>query len=182
MPRLTWHLAEQPSPIEVDWQAGENNIFQVTFADTALSLELHWKSPAGGWVRDQDTGDISQFYCWVSAEQYWLWLDGKTYTLPNPLASKGRKASSGSSAPLSGEIKAPMPGTVLKILVEAGATVEANAPLIIMESMKMEMTLTAPTRGSVTGIHCTVGQLVEMNTVLAQLDVTNHDAVVSESR
>ncbi|KAB2945072.1 MAG: acetyl-CoA carboxylase biotin carboxyl carrier protein subunit, partial [Phycisphaerae bacterium] len=47
------------------------------------------------------------------------------------------------------EVKAPMPGTILKILVKPGDVVTAHQPLVVMESMKMEMTLSASGAGRV---------------------------------
>ena len=65
-----------------------------------------------------------------------------------------------------------MPGTILQLKVKAGDTVEANQPLIIMESMKMEMTLSAPYAGWVAAINGQEGQLVDMGTLLVKLEPT----------
>ncbi|TQA70475.1 biotin/lipoyl-binding protein, partial [Enterococcus faecalis] len=55
---------------------------------------------------------------------------------------------------------APMPGTVLKVLVNVGDTVSENQPLLILEAMKMENEIVAGKAGTVTGIHVTQGQIV----------------------
>jgi biotin carboxyl carrier protein len=55
---------------------------------------------------------------------------------------------------------APMPGTVLKILVKTGDAVQANQPLLILEAMKMENEIVANQAGTVNGIHVTQGQVV----------------------
>lgn len=59
-----------------------------------------------------------------------------------------------------GGLRAPMPGAVITLLVEPGATLEAGAPLLVMESMKMEHTIVAPSDGVVTGFHYAVGDQV----------------------
>jgi 3-methylcrotonyl-CoA carboxylase alpha subunit len=46
---------------------------------------------------------------------------------------------------------APMPGKVIALIAAAGATVEKGAPLLILEAMKMEHTITAPAAGTVKG-------------------------------
>lgn len=55
---------------------------------------------------------------------------------------------------------APMPGTVLKVLVNVGDTVSENQTLLILEAMKMENEIVAGKAGTVTGIHVTQGQIV----------------------
>ena len=62
-----------------------------------------------------------------------------------------------------------MPGTILKILVEANQYIEAGQAVVIMESMKMEMTLTASITGTIQKICCSAGQLVEMKSTLVQI-------------
>ena len=52
-------------------------------------------------------------------------------------------------APSSGEVLAPMQGTILKTLVAEGAHVEAGDPVVVLEAMKMETTLAAPVAGEV---------------------------------
>jgi biotin carboxyl carrier protein len=59
------------------------------------------------------------------------------------------------------EISTPMPGKVVKILVEEGEKVKAKQPLVIVESMKMENEIKSPTDGEVKSIHFGAGDLVE---------------------
>ena len=51
-----------------------------------------------------------------------------------------------------GSLLAPMPGTVIAVRVEAGATVTAGQPVLVMEAMKMQHTINAPTDGVVTDL------------------------------
>ncbi len=60
-------------------------------------------------------------------------------------------------------ITAPIPGLVVKILVEEGQTVALNDPLVILEAMKMENEIRAPREGVVKDISIEVGQSVEGN-------------------
>ncbi|GHF37746.1 propionyl-CoA carboxylase alpha chain [Amycolatopsis bartoniae] len=71
------------------------------------------------------------------------------------------------SALAAGSLVAPMPGTVLRIAVEAGATVSAGEPLLWLEAMKMEHRITAPSDGVVAELPVSVGQQVEVGAVLA---------------
>lgn len=64
----------------------------------------------------------------------------------------------------------PMPGTILKILVNVGDEVKENQPLLILEAMKMENEVVAPTNGKVSGIHVALGQVVNAGDALITID------------
>ena len=70
----------------------------------------------------------------------------------------------------SGGLAAPMPGKVIAVLVAAGASVERGAPLVIMEAMKMEHTITAPGAGTVKEILYAVGEQVAEGAELIRFD------------
>ena len=59
-----------------------------------------------------------------------------------------------------GRLTAPMPGTVVRVLVETGQTVEAGTPLMLLEAMKMEHVIKAPAAGTVTTLHFAAGDQV----------------------
>ncbi|MGY9054858.1 MAG: acetyl-CoA carboxylase biotin carboxylase subunit [Alphaproteobacteria bacterium] len=60
-----------------------------------------------------------------------------------------------------GKLSAPMPGKVTAVHVAAGAKVKKGAPLLVLEAMKMEHTITAPADGTVTALRCGEGDQVE---------------------
>ncbi|MGA8602025.1 MAG: biotin/lipoyl-containing protein, partial [Beijerinckiaceae bacterium] len=60
-----------------------------------------------------------------------------------------------------GRLVAPMPGRVISLLVESGARVEANQPVIVLEAMKMEHTLRAPSSGTVVSFRFAAGEQVD---------------------
>lgn len=98
-----------------------------------------------------------------------LWLDGRIHTFTTAeSATRGRtRMPHGGYV---GEITAPMPGTIIALKVAAGSRFAAHDPLVVMESMKMETTLSAHAPGRVAEVRCQVGQLVEMNAVLLRLE------------
>jgi len=71
--------------------------------------------------------------------------------------------------PTAGRLTAPMPGRVTRLLVEAGARVRRGDPLMVIEAMKMEHTVTAPADGVVTAVRFAAGELVEEGTELIAL-------------
>jgi len=66
-----------------------------------------------------------------------------------------------------GSLLAPMPGSVLRVLAEAGAEVTAGQPLVVLEAMKMEHTVAAPADGLLAELHVAAGDQVATGQVLA---------------
>lgn len=67
------------------------------------------------------------------------------------------------------EVRSPMVGRVVRVLVEPGAAVQAQDELLVLESMKMEIPVEAPRPGTVREVCVQVGDLVQENTVLLVL-------------
>ena len=68
------------------------------------------------------------------------------------------------------ELTAPMPGTVIKVLVRAGEHVRARQPLLVLEAMKMETPLTAPYDAVVRKVNVGEGDRVAGGAVLVELE------------
>ena len=68
------------------------------------------------------------------------------------------------------EIISPMPGKVVRVLVAAGATVEAGAGIIVVEAMKMQNEMKAPKAGVVAFVNAEAGATVNAGDVLAVIE------------
>ena len=68
------------------------------------------------------------------------------------------------------DVKAPMPGLILDILVEPGSTVSLGDPLLILEAMKMENVLKAVGEGVVQSIEKVKGDTVEKNEIIVIME------------
>jgi 3-methylcrotonyl-CoA carboxylase alpha subunit len=68
------------------------------------------------------------------------------------------------------KIVAPLPGTVVALLAEEGATLEKGAAILTLEVMKMEQTLRAPFAGVLKKIKCNVGDIVQEGVELAEIE------------
>jgi len=63
-------------------------------------------------------------------------------------------------APLAGSLTAPMPAKVVRIDVSEGQSVAIGQPMMVLEAMKMHLTVDAATEGVVTAVHVGVGEVV----------------------
>lgn len=103
----------------------------------------------------------------VSRERVVVSHAGRTWVLGRAYGSEGGGAA---SEVRGGDIEAPMTGTVLEVLCAAGDSVEAAAPLVVVEAMKMEHRLTAPRAGTVVSVDVEAGQLVDIGQILVRLE------------
>ncbi len=69
-----------------------------------------------------------------------------------------------------GGLTAPMNGSIVRVLVEAGQHVEAGTALVVLEAMKMEHSIRAPAAGMVKTIHCAEGDMVAEGTALVEVE------------
>ncbi|WPP44199.1 acetyl/propionyl/methylcrotonyl-CoA carboxylase subunit alpha [Pseudomonas sp. AN-1] len=69
-----------------------------------------------------------------------------------------------------GGLTAPMNGSIVRVLVEAGQHVEAGTALVVLEAMKMEHSIRAPQAGVVKGLYCSEGELVSEGAALVELE------------
>ncbi|MDX6695131.1 MAG: hypothetical protein QOF02_2734 [Blastocatellia bacterium] len=83
-----------------------------------------------------------------------------------PHGGLGASAQAGGTA----QLVAPMPGKVVRVLVEQGAVVEAGDSIVVVEAMKMQNEMKAPRAGTVTMLHAQAGATVKAGEVLAVIE------------
>lgn len=79
-----------------------------------------------------------------------------------------RTLTAGRAAVVAPQLRAPMPGLVVRVLVTPGETVAAGQGLVVLEAMKMENELRAAAAGTVAGVQVGAGQAVEKGQVLVE--------------
>jgi 3-methylcrotonyl-CoA carboxylase alpha subunit len=101
-------------------------------------------------------------------EQRHVFLHGHHHVLTfvDPLAHAGE------SEEAHGGLTAPMPGKVIALLAEPGAEVAKGAALLVMEAMKMELTVFAPGKGKLVSYLCNVGDQVKEGVPLVDFQAT----------
>ena len=119
----------------------------------------------GGWI--EINGQSHQYFVHRNREKTAVWIGGRTYRFERIEKGRAVEQAAGSA---SGEIRALMPGKVLRIDVAVGDTVASGQSVLIMESMKMESALTAPRSGKVIAVRGEVGQIVEMGELLVVVE------------
>jgi 3-methylcrotonyl-CoA carboxylase alpha subunit len=98
-----------------------------------------------------------------SDDQWWIHFQGHIYV--TNMYEPGSKDTSLSE----GSLSAPMPGTILDVLVKSGQRVRQGQTLLIMEAMKMEHRIKAPKAGEVTIVHFQKGDRVDMGQNLVEI-------------
>jgi acetyl-CoA/propionyl-CoA carboxylase biotin carboxyl carrier protein len=109
-------------------------------------------------------GRTVRFAYAVDGETTWLGRDGAAWAIADapPAALRGARAGSAD-----GTVRSPMPGTILAVHVTTGDVVSAGQPVLVVEAMKMEHTVTAPLGGVVNELTAKAGQQVRMDEPLA---------------
>jgi biotin carboxyl carrier protein len=105
-------------------------------------------------------------YAAATRDACWIFVNGRVLTLEVSSERGHRRSSVGAHEALS----APMPATVIKILVEAGQAVKKGDTLILLEAMKMELPVRAPGDGTVAAVRCREGELVQPGTALLEFE------------
>ena len=109
----------------------------------------------------------------VAAEKLVAEVNGKRFEIvvhaPEPVVKRHRaKQASGGSASGTG-LSSPMQGTVVKIAVEEGQSVEVGDLIIVLEAMKMEQPLSAHKSGVIKNLKATIGETVASGTILCDI-------------
>lgn len=105
----------------------------------------------------------------LSEEEWTFWIRGQEIQVKvqDPRKARARQVSSeGQERSGRMEIRAPMPGLVVKVLVKVGERVRRGQGVTIVEAMKMENEIPSPSEGVVEEIKVEAGQAVEKGEVL----------------
>jgi biotin carboxyl carrier protein len=101
----------------------------------------------------------------VSGDTRWVFLDGEVFEFE--VQAEGRRRRAGGAV---GSLSAPMPASVVRVDRKPGDAVKRGDTLIILEAMKMELPVRAPSDGTVTAVHCKAGDLVQPGMSLIEIE------------
>ncbi len=126
---------------------------------------------ADGWLATLLDGVRRQITVLDCEAEIAVFLGGESWRL----TEIDPRAAPAGEDPSAGRLTAPMPGRVTQLMVEAGTSVQRGQPLIVIEAMKMEHTVTAPADGVVEAVRFAPGDLVEEGAELIALAPEHQD-------
>jgi 3-methylcrotonyl-CoA carboxylase alpha subunit len=183
-PHSPWHSS-------AGWRMNEDNHHVLRFVDAGrpVNVVAHYRARGyelelpGGRVLARadaiDDGRIAVDLAGVKVRarvvrrghELTVFLDGASHRLE--LESR----TNDDDADAAGSLAAPMPGAVIDVLVTPGQRVEKGAPLIILEAMKMQHTITAPADGTVTAVFFAKGEQVQDGVNLIEFEKEQESGV-----
>jgi acetyl-CoA/propionyl-CoA carboxylase biotin carboxyl carrier protein len=119
--------------------------------------------PDAGRVDVTLDGRTTTWHVAVDGATVWVGGQGAAW----PVSEQPRTLRTEDAHAHDGDITSPMPGSVIAVHAEAGTPVTKGQPLVVVEAMKMEHTLSAPLDGTLAELHVRVGQQVKVDELLA---------------
>jgi len=164
------------------WRLNDDGHDELSFADGERRIDVLVRYPAGGGYVLELPGGPARARAELDDGELAVDLDGLRFAasvvhsgLDMTILSGGQSwrltrhdpaAVGDVDALVGGRVTAPLPGKIVQVLVKDGATVKKGAPLLILEAMKMEHTLSAPGDGVVDKVNCREGEQVVEGTEL----------------
>ncbi|HYL91767.1 MAG TPA: biotin/lipoyl-containing protein [Alphaproteobacteria bacterium] len=163
--------------------------YEVTVGDKTYAIQLSHTET--GWKCQLDGSDFPADIAVTPGNAVSVLVDGRSYevklekngsetqiavgaerfsvTVRDPRSLRSRRQGVSSTEGVK-KLVAPMPGKVIRILVPAGAAVEANQPVLVIEAMKMQNELKSPKKGTVRKLNVNEGAAVEAGQALAEVE------------
>lgn len=120
----------------------------------------------GEWLTWRSDGEGRRLRVRPSGSDWLVFLNGKRYRLHEVAPFAWTPAETAASD----RVVAPMPGRIVALRIGVGDDVDAESELLVMEAMKMELTLRAPRAGTIAEIAAAEGDFVEADTVLVRFE------------
>src|SRR5262245_8795219 len=155
---LHWRIGNQNVSCRIDESSGHGTFY---IENSALPFRIVDSTHI------EISGKRHRFRVIHSRDSSTVWLDGRTYYL-QPAKSAIETQATGN--PGTGEVRALMPGKLVRLAAGVGDMVEEKQTVAIMESMKMETALVAPTSGQVTEVRFKAGQVVDMGEIVMVIE------------
>jgi len=158
---LSW--GERREALQVRTEAGLS--CRVTVADTSFALRQH--GSVDGELKISVDGVCSSVAVARSADGLTVFVarDGRSYGFTRRLPGADSSAGAGD-----GTVRSPLAGRVAVVHAQAGATVTAGQPLLVLEAMKLETVVSSPCDGTVASVSVSVDDQVARSQVLVEVE------------
>lgn len=156
-------------PIRVHVREGETT-WEASIVGGSVTLKgspdpLKLRDGGDGHWRVSRSGQSFDACAASQGDTIWVSLDGELFEMRiDPVDGTRHVQSRGREG-----LSAPMPATVVRIATAPGTRVSRGDPLIVLEAMKMELSIRAPQDGVIKAVYCEEGQLVQPGVVLVDL-------------
>lgn len=166
-----WRAAIDEDAVDVHVGADGAIAIRTDGEDAGLACRVtgSTRAPDGTWLLQLEAPDGTPAHATVAVqdETVWVAIDGRAFTVevePALQAAPRRRARGDET------LGAPMPATVIRVLVEPGQRVARGDTLLLLEAMKMELPVRAARDGVVKAVRCSPGELVQPGVALVDLD------------
>jgi propionyl-CoA carboxylase alpha chain len=157
--------------VTVKWKQVEKDHYQVEYGGRAVACRVHTRANAVNQIA-LEVGGVTRTYD-VQAVGDQIFVQCSTgSTIIERLPRHPRPASASESE----TEYSPMPGQVLRILVEEGQHVKAGDSLVVLEAMKMEQTIRTTINGRVQSVLVKAGQVVAPGQMLVQISALESES------
>lgn len=153
--------------VEFSWN-GSGNTLEATVNGRAYNLEVKELRPGVYWF----VLNGNSLEAVVTEAQQGHVVSVRGHRIPIELLDSRKALSRASHADHAGavEVRAPMPGKIVRVLVTEGAEVEIHQALVIMEAMKMQNEIRAPKKGRIQGLAVSEGAAVNAQDVITLVE------------
>ncbi len=164
---MEWSVPDGEGRFKVSLQDGDDAVSTTSISLDGSEIDAEKitvrKEGKAGRVLVEIGEEIKLVHVARTESSWWVHIDGRAHEV--------RFHEHGTKGPASdeGSLVAPMPGTILDLLVEQGQRVRKGQALMVLEAMKMEHRVSAPKAGEITKLHFKKGDRVEMGSVLIEI-------------
>ena len=153
--------------VDFQWDA-EANAVKATVNGRAYTLETKEVRPGVYWFAWN--GLSIEAVVMGTDQGYAVSIQGHNVAVEFPDTRKALRRAAHTDHEGVAEIRAPMPGKIVRVLVEEGAEVEALQGIVVMEAMKMQNEIRAPKRGRIRKLDVAEGNAVNANDLIALVE------------
>jgi len=135
------------APLEIELSRAERGVIQAEISGEKYVLDVQTVEPGVYWLHWKDRSiEVSVT---PNADSYAVSVDGQRIDVEIIDSRAALRKAAQHGHPGTIELRAPMPGKVVKVLVSEGAAVEMNQGLLVIEAMKMQNEIKSPKTGTV---------------------------------
>jgi len=153
--------------VEVDINRRASNVVEAQIGDRKYVLEARALQPGFYWLNWENRS--IEVVVTEKNGGYLVMIDGRQVLVElGDFRTALRQAHQGQQG--TAQVRAPMPGKVIRVLLKDGDSVQANQGILVMEAMKMQNEIKSPKNGTVKRIGVTAGSAVNSGDLLAEVE------------